>query len=108
MSLKDARPKRKVAVPIPDGENAYLLVCPQQQHTTASNLIPLSTAGATWDEFLQQVRIKLKILGVGRIVLASSGESVSGLEALDDIDELVVEESNQASASGVVNGLVQK
>lgn len=57
---------------------------------------------------MSQVRVKLKITGVGRVILASSGEQVTGLEALDDIDELVVEEANQASASGVVNGMIQK
>lgn len=43
--VKDAKPKRKVAVPVPDGYS--------------------------WADFLQQVKSKLRIVGVKEVFLAS-------------------------------------
>ncbi|GAX74044.1 hypothetical protein CEUSTIGMA_g1494.t1 [Chlamydomonas eustigma] len=64
--VKDAKPKRKVAVPVPEG--------------------------LSWAEFLQQVKAKLRLSGVKEIFLASTGQKVTGLEELQDIDELCVVE----------------
>eukprot|EP00195_Chlamydomonas_chlamydogama_P015580 CAMPEP_0202902934 /NCGR_PEP_ID=MMETSP1392-20130828/19005_1 /ASSEMBLY_ACC=CAM_ASM_000868 /TAXON_ID=225041 /ORGANISM="Chlamydomonas chlamydogama, Strain SAG 11-48b" /LENGTH=227 /DNA_ID=CAMNT_0049589797 /DNA_START=216 /DNA_END=899 /DNA_ORIENTATION=+ len=64
--VRDAKPKRKVAVPVPDGY--------------------------TWGEFIQQVKLKLKITGVKEISHASTGQKVTGLDELQDIDELCVVE----------------
>lgn len=79
VSVKDAKPKRKVAVPIGDG--------------------------ASWDQFCSQVQTKLKLVGIEAIYLASSGEPITRLDQLQDIDELYVVEGagqrgGQASASG--------
>ncbi|KAI7835794.1 hypothetical protein COHA_010314 [Chlorella ohadii] len=78
VSVKDAKPKRKVAVPIGDG--------------------------ATWDQFCSQVQTKLKLVGIEAVYLASSGERVTRLDQLQDIDELYVVEGSarggQASAAG--------
>ncbi|PRW56787.1 hypothetical protein C2E21_4555 [Chlorella sorokiniana] len=78
VSVKDAKPKRKVAVPIGDG--------------------------ATWDQFCSQVQTKLKLVGIAAVYLASSGEQVTRLDQLQDIDELYVVEGSarggQASAAG--------
>mmetsp|Transcript_5962 Transcript_5962/g.17059 ORF Transcript_5962/g.17059 Transcript_5962/m.17059 type:complete len:235 (-) Transcript_5962:212-916(-) len=67
VSVKDAKPRRKVAVPVPDGAN--------------------------WDAFCGQVATKLKLRGVGSIYLASSGEQVLRTDDLQDIDELYVVEA---------------
>ena len=64
VSIKDAKPKRKVAVPIPEN--------------------------GSWEVFLGQVKNKLKLAGVGEIYLASTGERVVRLDQLQDIDELYV------------------
>jgi hypothetical protein len=67
VSIQDAKPKRKVAVPIPDD--------------------------MTWEAFLQTVQAKLKLSGgIASVVLASSGERVLRLDQLQDIDELYVTE----------------
>lgn len=73
VSVKNARPRRKVAVPIPEGY--------------------------TWEKFCQQIETKLKIKAVGTVVLATSNERVTTLEELQDIDELYVEEAEIAPAS---------
>lgn len=65
VSVKDAKPKRKVAVPIPQG--------------------------LQWEDFLVTIQTKLKLSnGIEEIVLASTGEKVNGLDQLQDIDELYV------------------
>eukprot|EP00798_Chlamydomonas_sp_ICE-L_P011687 gene11687-34410_t len=69
----DAKPKRKVAVPIPDGY--------------------------TWPEFIAQVKKKLKIMGVKEMTLATSGQKISSLDELQDIDELSVVEGAELSVS---------
>ncbi|KAF5828300.1 hypothetical protein DUNSADRAFT_17835 [Dunaliella salina] len=73
--VKDAKPKRKVAIPVPDG---YL-----------------------WQEFLQQVKSKLRIPGVKDIFLAASGQRVTSLDELQDIDELCVVEGPDEHAAGL-------
>ncbi|KAG2484213.1 hypothetical protein HYH03_016948 [Edaphochlamys debaryana] len=73
--VKDVRPKRKVAVPVPDGY--------------------------TWQDFIQQVKSKLRIAGVSEVFLASSGQKVTSLDELQDIDELcVVEGVDQFAGNG--------
>lgn len=62
VSVKDAKPKRKVAVPVPEG--------------------------GTWDQFCRQVEAKLKLSSLDSIYLASSGERITRLDQLQDIDEL--------------------
>ncbi|GMH33031.1 hypothetical protein BSKO_00865 [Bryopsis sp. KO-2023] len=79
VSLRNSLPRRKVAVPVPDGY--------------------------TWAQFIDQVKVKLKIDGVAAIYLASSGEQISSLEGLEDIDELHVEEG--APQASTPNGLVR-
>jgi hypothetical protein len=77
VSVKDAKPKRKVAVPIPEG--------------------------GSWESFLAQVRSKLKLSGIAAVYLASTGEQVTSLDDLQDIDELHVVAgvpSGAASTSG--------
>eukprot|EP01026_Neomeris_dumetosa_P084144 TRINITY_DN98328_c0_g1_i4.p2 TRINITY_DN98328_c0_g1~~TRINITY_DN98328_c0_g1_i4.p2 ORF type:complete len:221 (-),score=18.06 TRINITY_DN98328_c0_g1_i4:443-1105(-) len=70
LTLKGAKPRRKVAVAISEG--------------------------STWNQFLEQIKIKLKIRGVGNIQLSQSGEFIHSLDVLQDIDELIVEESTQS------------
>lgn len=72
--VKDVKPKRKVAVPVPDGY--------------------------TWVEFIQQVKSKLRISGVKEVYLASSGQKVVSLDELQDIDELCVVEGQDPYANG--------
>eukprot|EP00891_Asterochloris_glomerata_P003163 jgi/Astpho2/3163/Aster-x1128 len=70
VSVKNAKPRRKVAVPVPDG--------------------------FTWAQFLLQVQKKLKLAAVDSVFLASSGERIHSLDDLQDIDELhVLEGSTQ-------------
>lgn len=77
--LRDAKPKRKMAVPIPDDY--------------------------TWQDFIQQIRIKLKLVGITAVYLAATGELVERLDQLQDIDELcVVETPSTASTSGYGSG----
>jgi hypothetical protein len=71
--VKDAKPKRKVAVPVPDGY--------------------------TWGEFLNQVRSKLRITGVKDVTMASTGHKVTSLDELQDIDELCVVEGAEPAAA---------
>ncbi|CAL5219260.1 g1056 [Coccomyxa viridis] len=73
ISVKDAKPKRKIALPVPDD--------------------------ATWDQFVQQVQSKLKLSSIDSIYLASSGEKITKLEDLQDIDELHVVEGSQPSVA---------
>lgn len=78
MSLRDAKPKRKVAVPIPQG--------------------------LTWIEFLRTVESKLKLsTGIRDVILASTGETVTSLDQLQDIDELFVVEVRTTFCSDVNN-----
>ena len=74
MSVKDAKPKRKVAVPVPEG--------------------------GTWDQFLRQVEAKLKLAAVESIYLASSGERITRLDQLQDIDELYAVEVRRGRRAG--------
>lgn len=62
--------------------------------------------GATWPAFLAQVAAKLKLAGVEALALAATGERVTRLEQLHDIDELYVTESAAAAgpSSGSGNG----
>lgn len=73
VSVQSAKPRRKVAVPVPDGY--------------------------TWQDFLQQVQQKLKLTSVETIVLASSGERITNLDDLQDIDELHVTEGKTPAPS---------
>ncbi|KAG1658425.1 hypothetical protein FOA52_009607 [Chlamydomonas sp. UWO 241] len=71
--VQDAKPKRKVAVPVPDGY--------------------------TWLEFLNQVRSKLRITGVKEVTMASTGHKVTSLDELQDIDELCVVEGAEPTVA---------
>ena len=64
---------RKVAVPVPDG--------------------------FTWEAFLDQVSQRLKLSGVAALFLASTGERVTSLDCLQDIDELVAVDVAESGAS---------
>ena len=66
VSVKDAKPKRKVAVPIPEN--------------------------GSWEQFIGQVQTKLKVASVGQVYLATTGERILRLDQLQDIDELIVVE----------------
>jgi len=72
VSIKDQKSKRKVAIPIPDGMQ--------------------------WQSFVDTVRFKLKLSDVDSMYLASTGEVVSSLDQLQDIDEVHVVESRGPSA----------
>lgn len=72
VSVKDAKPRRKVAVPVPDG--------------------------ASWESFCSQVQSKLRLRGVSSVYLASSGEHVLRTADLQDIDELFVVEAQPLPA----------
>lgn len=87
VSIKNQKSKRKVAVPIPDGME--------------------------WGRFVDTVRFKLKLSGVGDMYLASTGEVVSSLDQLQDIDEVQVVESDGAtkgsmSTSGVTDSIMRQ
>mmetsp|Transcript_11720 Transcript_11720/g.23489 ORF Transcript_11720/g.23489 Transcript_11720/m.23489 type:complete len:212 (-) Transcript_11720:1099-1734(-) len=69
VSIKGEKSKRKVAVPIHDG--------------------------MAWQGFIDIVRLKLKLSGVGDMYLASTGEAVGSLDQLQDIDEIHVVEGDQ-------------
>ena len=78
VSIKNQKSKRKVAVPIPDGME--------------------------WQSFIDTVRFKLKLSGIGDMYLASTGEAVSSLDQLQDIDEVhVVESVGSSSVSLAIN-----
>lgn len=64
---------RKVAVPVPDGY--------------------------TWEAFLDQVSQRLKLSGVAALYLSSTGERVTSLDCLQDIDELVAVDADGSSSS---------
>lgn len=66
VSVKGPKSKRKVAVPISDETD--------------------------WQSFVDTVRLKLKLSGVGDMHLASTGELVQSLDQLQDIDEVQVVE----------------
>eukprot|EP00882_Tetradesmus_deserticola_P008268 GHRQ01008718.1.p1 GENE.GHRQ01008718.1~~GHRQ01008718.1.p1 ORF type:complete len:320 (+),score=112.78 GHRQ01008718.1:201-1160(+) len=72
--VKDSKPKRKVAIPVPD---SY-----------------------TWEQFLDQVKAKLKLSGVAEICFSSNGQQVRSVSELQDIDELCVVEGPDAVANG--------
>ncbi|KAK9843331.1 hypothetical protein WJX74_010467 [Apatococcus lobatus] len=74
VSLANAKPRRKLAVPVPDT--------------------------FTWEQFLQQVATKLKISKVRELRLAASGEKIERLEDLQDIDELYVTEADAQIPNG--------
>lgn len=74
--LAQSKPKRKVAIPVPD---SY-----------------------TWEQFLTQVKTRLRLTGVRDIYLASSGAKVRGVGELQDIDELCVVEAPTDEILGVV------
>lgn len=80
VSVKDAKPKRKVAVPLPEG--------------------------CSWEAFTSQVLAKLKLAAIDSIFLASSGERVTSLDQLQDIDELYVVEGALPSSSTQQNGFL--
>lgn len=74
--LQDAKPRRKVAIPILDG--------------------------MSWTAFERQVKAKLKVRGgIQSMVLASTGEQVQSLSALQDIDEVYVIEAPEVETSTV-------
>uniref|UniRef100_A0A7S1SZJ8 Uncharacterized protein n=1 Tax=Tetraselmis chuii TaxID=63592 RepID=A0A7S1SZJ8_9CHLO len=67
VSVKGAQPRRKVAIPVPDS--------------------------FTFDDFTEKVKQKLKLLSVGSICHLSTGEILTSVDELQDIDELLVEEA---------------
>jgi len=67
VSLKNSKPRRKVAIPLPD---TY-----------------------TYEQFAEKVKHKLKLLSVGEITQVSTGERVTNVDDIQDIDELQVEEA---------------
>lgn len=66
VSVRGPKSKRKVAVPISDETD--------------------------WQSFVDTIRLKLKLSGVGDMYLASTGELVQRLDQLQDIDEVQVVE----------------
>jgi hypothetical protein len=72
--LQSQTTSRKVAVPVPDGY--------------------------TWEAFLDQVCQRLKLSGVAALFLSSTGERVTSLECLQDIDELVAVDADASSGGG--------
>lgn len=72
VSVPNAKPRRKVAVPVPDG--------------------------ASWESFCSQVQNKLRLRGISSICIASSGEQVLRTDDLQDIDELHVVEAQAPPA----------
>lgn len=80
VSVQSAKPRRKVAVPVPD---SY-----------------------TWHDFLQQVQQKLKLTSVESVSLASSGEQIKNLDDLQDIDELHVVEG-KATTTATSSSLIE-
>eukprot|EP00775_Hariotina_reticulata_P011609 gene11609-11753_t len=73
--VKDSKPRRKVAIPVLDSYS--------------------------WEQFLDQVKAKLKVAGVADIYLSANGHRVRNVSELQDIDELcVVEGPEVATANG--------
>mmetsp|Transcript_2987 Transcript_2987/g.5131 ORF Transcript_2987/g.5131 Transcript_2987/m.5131 type:complete len:255 (-) Transcript_2987:347-1111(-) len=77
--VRDAKPRRKTAIAVPDG--------------------------LTWAEFVGQVKLKLKIAGVKEINLALSGQPVTSLDELQDIDELCVVEGAEPPPPSTTQGV---
>jgi len=75
VSVKGPKSKRKVAVPISDETD--------------------------WQSFVDTVRLKLKLSGVGDMHLASTGELVQSLDQLQDIDEVQVIEVRDGLACSI-------
>ena len=74
LEKKTQTTRRTVAVPVPDGY--------------------------TWEAFLDQVCQRLKLSGVAALYLSSTGERVTSLECLQDIDELVAVDADGSSSGG--------
>lgn len=55
--------------------------------------------GYTWEAFLDQVCQRLKLSGVAALYLSSTGERVTSLECLQDIDELVAVDADGGASS---------
>ena len=55
--------------------------------------------GYTWEAFLDQVCQRLKLSGVAALYLSSTGERVTSLECLQDIDELVAVDADASSGA---------
>lgn len=55
--------------------------------------------GYTWEAFVDQVCQRLKLSGVAALYLSSTGERVTSLECLQDIDELVAVDADGGGAS---------
>jgi hypothetical protein len=53
--------------------------------------VPISDE-TDWQSFVDTIRLKLKLSGVGDMYLASTGELVQRLDQLQDIDEVQVVE----------------
>ncbi|KAI8476916.1 MAG: hypothetical protein J3K34DRAFT_516176 [Monoraphidium minutum] len=73
--LAQSKPKRKVAIPVPDSYS--------------------------WEQFIDQVKARLRLTGVRDIYLASTGTKVRGVRELQDIDELCVVEGPTDEVYGV-------
>lgn len=71
--VKDSKPRRKVAMPVPDSH--------------------------TLDQFLAQVKAKLKLSGIADIYFSATGVKVTNVNDLQDIDELCVVEGADAPAA---------
>ncbi|KFM29264.1 hypothetical protein F751_1640 [Auxenochlorella protothecoides] len=70
VTLKDAPHRRRVAIPLPEN--------------------------AAWDKFTASVAAKLKLGAVDGVFLASTGEVITRLDQLQDIDDLAVTEVEPA------------
>uniref|UniRef100_A0A1D2AH89 Ubiquitin-like domain-containing protein n=2 Tax=Auxenochlorella protothecoides TaxID=3075 RepID=A0A1D2AH89_AUXPR len=85
VTLKDAPHRRRVAIPLPEN--------------------------AAWDKFTASVAAKLKLGAVDGVFLASTGEVITRLDQLQDIDDLAVTEAPAqlaTSTSGVAPAAVQR
>lgn len=91
--MRDAKPKRKVAVPLPEGCSwgAFMqqVMSPSLKgRAKKPQLILPLLAAELLPSSHEQVQTKLKLAAVDSIYLASSGERVTSLDQLQDIDEL--------------------
>jgi len=77
-SVKGARPRRKVAISVPDG--------------------------MSWGDFEAQVKAKLRVDAVGSVNLATTGERVTSVASLEDIDELIVDPAPAPPGGGRTAG----